>query len=366
MEELATRPIRVVDPEIQTYFRDVFDHLIRAREQIAAFDELPNSILQAHLAQVTVAQNEDMRKITAWAAVIAVPTMVCGVYGMNFDHMPELHWRFGYPLVSGGDGDGVSDAVPGVPAQRLALSDGAAAPFPTATRARAVRRSGPEGHDLPPDDRDDHGDVRISRSRRGDAGRRRGPGRPPSRRRVGLGLVAFEGGQGPVIGLGGTAAQGARGEQEVHGQVEGEPVAQQEGAVEQQDPAGREWDVTGCGWPGPWPDPTGRAGSARCLRDRADRRPRATGPPCRTIRCSTTPRPAARAPGGARRGAGKPSVPTTSEGRPRTRSASPTRVARSPGWAAGARRSRRAARPRHRPSPHRPTGRRVARPAGPR
>ncbi|MEV7810638.1 magnesium and cobalt transport protein CorA [Streptomyces flaveolus] len=99
MEDLATRPIRVVAPEIQTYFRDVLDHLIRAKEQIAAFDELLNSILQAHLAQVTVAQNEDMRKITAWAAVIAVPTMVCGVYGMNFEHMPELHWRFGYPLI---------------------------------------------------------------------------------------------------------------------------------------------------------------------------------------------------------------------------------------------------------------------------
>jgi magnesium transporter len=101
VEDLATRPIRVVDPEIQAYFRDVLDHLMRAKEQIAAFDELLNSILQAHLAQVTVAQNEDMRKITAWAAVIAVPTMVCGVYGMNFDHMPELHWRFGYPLVIG-------------------------------------------------------------------------------------------------------------------------------------------------------------------------------------------------------------------------------------------------------------------------
>ncbi|MEU0051208.1 magnesium/cobalt transporter CorA [Streptomyces sp. NPDC006309] len=101
VEDLATRPIRVVAPEIQAYFRDVFDHLIRAKEQIAAFDELLNSILQAHLAQVTVAQNEDMRKITAWAAVVAVPTMVCGVYGMNFQHMPELHWRFGYPLVMG-------------------------------------------------------------------------------------------------------------------------------------------------------------------------------------------------------------------------------------------------------------------------
>ncbi|MFD5629411.1 magnesium and cobalt transport protein CorA [Streptomyces sp. NPDC127072] len=101
VQELATRPIRVVDPEIQAYFRDVADHLLRVTEQIAAFDELLNSILQAHLAQVTVAQNEDMRKITAWAALIAVPTMVCGVYGMNFEHMPELGWTFGYPLVLG-------------------------------------------------------------------------------------------------------------------------------------------------------------------------------------------------------------------------------------------------------------------------
>ncbi|MFF9108506.1 magnesium and cobalt transport protein CorA [Streptomyces sp. NPDC014805] len=99
--ELSDRPMRVIEPEIQAYFRDVSDHLLRATEQIAAFDELLNSILQAHLAQVTVAQNEDMRKITAWAAVIAVPTMVCGVYGMNFDNMPELHWRFGYGLVIG-------------------------------------------------------------------------------------------------------------------------------------------------------------------------------------------------------------------------------------------------------------------------
>ncbi|MFI6206680.1 magnesium and cobalt transport protein CorA [Streptomyces sp. NPDC051041] len=101
LEDLATRPIRVVDPEIQAYFRDVSDHLLRAREQIAAFDELLNSILQAHLARVTVAQNEDMRKITAWAAIVAVPTMVCGMYGMNFDHMPELHWRYGYGMVMG-------------------------------------------------------------------------------------------------------------------------------------------------------------------------------------------------------------------------------------------------------------------------
>ncbi|MFD4785570.1 magnesium and cobalt transport protein CorA [Streptomyces sp. NPDC058459] len=101
VEDLATRPMKVVDPEIQAYFRDVMDHLIRAKDQIAAFDELLNSILQAHLAQVTVAQNEDMRKITAWAAIVAVPTMVCGVYGMNFEYMPEAHWHYGYPLIMG-------------------------------------------------------------------------------------------------------------------------------------------------------------------------------------------------------------------------------------------------------------------------
>ncbi|MEV5973040.1 magnesium and cobalt transport protein CorA [Streptomyces sp. NPDC051921] len=95
---LATEPCPSVDAAIQPYFRDVADHLARAGEQISAFDGLIDSILQAHLAQVTVAQNEDMRKITAWAAIIAVPTMVCGVYGMNFEHMPELRWTYGYPF----------------------------------------------------------------------------------------------------------------------------------------------------------------------------------------------------------------------------------------------------------------------------
>ncbi len=50
-----------------------------------------------HLSRVSVRQNEDMRKISAWAAIIAVPTLIAGVYGMNFDHMPELHWLVGYP-----------------------------------------------------------------------------------------------------------------------------------------------------------------------------------------------------------------------------------------------------------------------------
>ncbi|MFF4259642.1 magnesium and cobalt transport protein CorA [Streptomyces sp. NPDC001663] len=101
LETLSTKPLRTVDPEIRAYFRDVADHLARVTEQITGFVTLLDSILQAHLAQVAVAQNEDARKITAWAAIIAVPTMVTGVYGMNFDHMPELRWTFGYPLALG-------------------------------------------------------------------------------------------------------------------------------------------------------------------------------------------------------------------------------------------------------------------------
>ncbi|MDW4909253.1 magnesium and cobalt transport protein CorA [Streptomyces sp. ADMS] len=99
MQLLSERPMRLIDPDIQKYFRDVADHLARVQEQVIGFDELLNSILQANLAQASVAQNEDMRKITSWAAIIAVPTMVCGVYGMNFEYMPELHWKFGYPVV---------------------------------------------------------------------------------------------------------------------------------------------------------------------------------------------------------------------------------------------------------------------------
>ncbi|WP_394813292.1 magnesium and cobalt transport protein CorA [Streptomyces johnsoniae] len=99
LQQLSETAMPMIDPDIRRYFRDVADHLTRVSEQITGYDALIDSILQANLAQVTVAQNEDMRKITAWAAIIAVPTMVCGVYGMNFDHMPELGWTFGYPLV---------------------------------------------------------------------------------------------------------------------------------------------------------------------------------------------------------------------------------------------------------------------------
>jgi magnesium transporter len=86
-----------IHPELRTYFRDVHDHLLRMAGRIESFRVLLSSALQANLTQATVRQNEDMRKISAWVAILAVPTGVAAIYGMNFSDMPELHWRFGYP-----------------------------------------------------------------------------------------------------------------------------------------------------------------------------------------------------------------------------------------------------------------------------
>ncbi|UQU65073.1 magnesium/cobalt transporter CorA [Couchioplanes caeruleus] len=90
---------RLVPKEIRRYFRDVQDHLTRTVEQVSSYDDLLNSILQARLAQVTVDQNNDMRKIAAWAGMSAVWTAIAGVYGMNFEFMPETKWQYGYPAV---------------------------------------------------------------------------------------------------------------------------------------------------------------------------------------------------------------------------------------------------------------------------
>jgi magnesium transporter len=84
---------------VQAYFRDVNDHLLRAHEHLDGYRDLLTSVLTANLAQVTVRQNDDVRKISAIVAIVAVPTAIAGIYGMNFEHMPELGWTFGYPLV---------------------------------------------------------------------------------------------------------------------------------------------------------------------------------------------------------------------------------------------------------------------------
>ena len=90
---------RLVPKEIRRYFRDVQDHLTRTVEQVTSYDDLLNSILQARLAQVTVDQNNDMRKIAAWAGIATVWTAGAGIYGMNFKYMPELNWTFSYPTL---------------------------------------------------------------------------------------------------------------------------------------------------------------------------------------------------------------------------------------------------------------------------
>ncbi len=96
---LASGEIGDIPGEVRRYFRDVSDHLTRTVEQVMYLDDVLNSVLQARLAQVSVDQNNDMRKIAAWAGIAAVWTAFAGVYGMNFRFMPETGWRYGYPVV---------------------------------------------------------------------------------------------------------------------------------------------------------------------------------------------------------------------------------------------------------------------------
>ncbi|HEX6919012.1 MAG TPA: magnesium/cobalt transporter CorA [Actinomycetes bacterium] len=101
MARLATGQVEEIHERLRPFFRDVADHAVRAAEQVDSFDDLLTSVLNANLAQVAVQQNSDMRRISAWVAILAVPTMIAGVYGMNFNDMPELRWRFGYPMAIG-------------------------------------------------------------------------------------------------------------------------------------------------------------------------------------------------------------------------------------------------------------------------
>lgn len=101
MRGFANGLIDGIDPQSGPFFRDIADHLSRAAEAIDSLDALLSTAFEAHLAQVTVAQNEDMRKISAGAALVVVPTLIAGIYGMNFAHMPELDWTYGYPYALG-------------------------------------------------------------------------------------------------------------------------------------------------------------------------------------------------------------------------------------------------------------------------
>jgi magnesium transporter len=85
-----------VDPEVRTYLRDVRDRALRVTERVEGFRELLSNILTVNFTSVGIQQNDQTKKISAWAAIVIVPTLIAGIYGMNFDYMPELHWRFGY------------------------------------------------------------------------------------------------------------------------------------------------------------------------------------------------------------------------------------------------------------------------------
>jgi magnesium transporter len=97
MRQLAEGRVQGIDDEARPFFADVFDHVARTAEVIDGLDSLLTAAFQGHLASISVQQNEDMRKISAGVALAAVPTLIAGVYGMNFAHMPELDWAFGYP-----------------------------------------------------------------------------------------------------------------------------------------------------------------------------------------------------------------------------------------------------------------------------
>ncbi|GEA88986.1 magnesium and cobalt transport protein CorA [Cellulomonas cellasea] len=103
LEQLAAGGVEHVAPAAGSWFRDVHDHALRAADRVEGIDRLLSDVLQANVARVTVVQsgialrqNEDTRRISAWAAIALVPTAIAGLYGMNFDNIPELHWKYGY------------------------------------------------------------------------------------------------------------------------------------------------------------------------------------------------------------------------------------------------------------------------------
>jgi magnesium transporter len=90
-----------MDPAMRRHLRGVEDRVLRAAEQAETFRELLSNILSVNLTMVSVRQNSQVQKISAWAAILVVPTIIAGIYGMNFRYMPELDWTFGYPYALG-------------------------------------------------------------------------------------------------------------------------------------------------------------------------------------------------------------------------------------------------------------------------
>ncbi len=98
MNRFTAGAVRGIHEDAAPYFRDVWDHLTRVAETIDSLDGLLSTAFDAHIAQISIQQNDDMRRISAAVGLVAAPTLIGSIYGMNFDHMPELHWLYGYPM----------------------------------------------------------------------------------------------------------------------------------------------------------------------------------------------------------------------------------------------------------------------------
>ncbi len=100
--EVSARLSRItsnlIPPDTRPYFQDVHDHVIRIADLIESLQQLSQIALEANLALISVSQNDDTKRLAAWAAILAVPTLIAGLYGMNFKFMPETEWPYGYPV----------------------------------------------------------------------------------------------------------------------------------------------------------------------------------------------------------------------------------------------------------------------------
>jgi magnesium transporter len=93
--------LELIPEDTRPYFRDVYDHVIRINEMVDSGREILATALEANFSLISISQNEIQKRFAGWAAIIAVPTMIAGIYGMNFKFMPELSWHYGYPFVLG-------------------------------------------------------------------------------------------------------------------------------------------------------------------------------------------------------------------------------------------------------------------------
>jgi magnesium transporter len=98
---MLRRDETIVRVDLDTYVRDLYDHVVRVSEDLDTFHDLISAALEAHLSVVSNRMNEVVLKVSAWAAIIALPTVIASIYGMNFQNMPELRWHLGYPFAVG-------------------------------------------------------------------------------------------------------------------------------------------------------------------------------------------------------------------------------------------------------------------------